>query len=274
MLSQRREIAFLACALALGCSDHKNPKSDLACGETGCLKGPPIGGGGESGSDAGLGDGSIGDATFDAAEGVTATGSVTQFQADDFASTIPFGDPATIRFEGASGVPVEGSYNGSTFNVSGALPSAATWATVIPATTNTALPTIEPVNTASKLPLELHVIPPSTIDLIYNFLSIPEARDPGHAHVVLHFVDKTTLDPVIGVTVTHAGEAVAYDSAGNWSDVEPGTGEAGYAVVVNVATTTVPAKQIFKYSSAVASGGVEILVAADSVTIAQVVLGQ
>lgn len=266
--------AALASVLLLGglsCSskDSHPANAKLNCDGGKCIDPGPSGGGGkDGGTEGGGGD----DAGADAPTGVSVSGTVVQLTGDDFATSIPFGEQATVTLEGAAGINVTGDYTGSTFSVSGVAEGQGIWATVAPKSTSSAvLPTIQPTDTTSP-PLELSVVPASTIDTIYTFISVPVQREPGMAHVVLRFLNAKSLFPVTGVTVTHKGEPVAYDTGGSWSDTAPGTGVNGYAVVANVTSAKVANKQIFQFSAPTASAGVYVLVAPDSVTIADVLV--
>ncbi|MFO0569318.1 MAG: hypothetical protein U0263_26910 [Polyangiaceae bacterium] len=253
---------------AVGCEqkeDHPGA-AVITCEGGKCVSPGPGGGGGgkDGGGDAGS------DASVDAPEGVTVTGSVVELTSDDFSTAQPYAASATIQLEGANGIPVEGPYTGTTFSVSNVAFGQGVWATVTPQA-SIILPTIQPTDTTVS-PVELAVVPAATIDLIYNLLSVPTERTPKAAHVVIRFVDGKTGVPVSGVSVTHKTDVVAYDTGGSWSDTASGTGVEGTAVIANVASVAVPNKQSFDYVAPGASGGVFLLVAQDSVTIATVPL--
>lgn len=252
-----------------------SPKNDRpetasqACDSGGCAKPGPGGGGGGTSGDGGLDAAS--DASGDAAAGVTVTGSIVELTGDDFFNAVPFTAAATVSLEGAAGLAVEGTYNGSVFTVEGAKDGPGVWATVTPSKVGVVLPTLQPVDTSAS-PLELAVVPATTLDTIYAFLSIPVQREVGAAHVVVRFLNAKTGVPVTGVTVAHGTDVVAYDTGGSWSDTAPGTGVAGYAVVVNVSTGKTPNQQSFKFKAPTASAGVSLWVQPDSVTLADVLV--
>lgn len=260
-------LAGLLSLAAAGCSpkDDRPANANIDCDAGKCFDpGPGGGGGAEGGVDAGPLEGG------DAPAGVSVSGSVVLLTGDDFLTSVPYGELATVRLDGASGIPVEGAYNGATFTVDGAAEGQGIWATVTPKASSV-LPTLQPADTTAP-PLELYVVPASTIDTIYAFLSIPAQREPGAAHVVLRFLNAQTGVPVTGVTVSHKGEPVAYDTGGSWSDTAPGTGVGGYAVVANVTSAKVANKQIFQINAPSASSGIDILVQPDSVTLADVLV--
>jgi hypothetical protein len=252
--------AAVACA-----SKHDRPaNAQLNCEAGNCT--PPPSGGGVGGKDGGTSD-----APVDAPGGVVVAGSVKLITSDDFATAVPFPDPAKVEMEGATGLTVEGTYDGTAFSVSGVLSSPVVWATVTPSVA-TAMPTIQPAATDTGGDIELHVVQPSVIDTVYSLLTIPVTREVGAAHVVIRFLDATSGNPVTDIAVSHAGEVVAYDDGGSWSDVATGTGAAGYAVVVNVAPGAGPSKQKFVFTSGTLSGGVDLLVEPDAVTLADVLV--
>ncbi|MBK7582325.1 MAG: hypothetical protein IPI67_19230 [Myxococcales bacterium] len=256
--------------LVTACSKNADhPESVSVQCDGGKCVGPGPGGGGGAKGDGGLEAGSN-DATVDAPTGVDVTGSVVLLTGDDFLTAVPFAEQASVGFEGADGAPVEGSYSGASFVVAGVAEGQGVWATVTPNNLAT-LPTLQPTDTTQP-PLELAVVPATTIDTIYGFLSVPEQRVKGAAHVVLRFVDAKTGVPVTGVTVTHKGEIVTYDTGGSWSDTAPGTGVGGYAVVVNVTSAKLPNKQNFQFNAGTSSGGVYVLLQPDSVTLADVLV--
>jgi len=262
-------LAALLCLAQAGCAPKKDhpPPAANPCDGSSCVEpGPGGGGGAEGGVDAGGGD-----ASADAPAGVSVSGSVVLLTGDDFATAAPFGESATVAFEAPGGLWVQGNYNGSSFALDGVVEGPGVWSIVTPKSSSGALPTLQPADT-TKPPLELAVVPTTTIDTIYAFLSVPAQREPGAAHVVLRFLNAKTGFPVTGVTVSHQGEPVAYDTGGSWSDTAPGSGVAGYAVVANVASAKGPNKQSFKFTAPTASAGVYILVQPDSVTLADVLV--
>jgi hypothetical protein len=264
--------AALAAVLSLtwtACSpkDDHPANAPAKCDSGKCIDPGVVGGGGK---DGGGGEASVEGGGGDAPTGVTVSGSVVLLTGDDFYTATPFGDPASVRIEGASGLPVEGPYDGLTFSLDGVAAGQGIWATVTPKGI-AALPTLQPTDTTAT-PLELAVVPGTTIDAIYAFLTVPVQREPGAAHVVLRFLNSKTGVPVTGVKVTHKTDVVAYDTGGSWSDTAVGTGVGGYAVVVNVTSAKVPNKQNFQFDAPTASAGVYVLVQPDSVTLADVLV--
>jgi len=260
---------MVSAILALACGQDPDHPANIAvnCADGGCGGPPPKGGGGTK-------DGSTTDTGTeggDADVGVSQGGTIVELTGDDFVTSIPFATAATVRFEGASGLPVEGPYDGSAFAVDGVKYGVSVWATVTPSTA-VALPTVQPTDTTGGQGIELAVVPGTTIDLIYSLLSIPQQREAGAAHVVLRFVDATSGAAVAGVSVSHGTNVVAYTAGGTWSDIVQVTDAFGYAVVVNVATGSGPTKQTFQFSSATDSGGLELQVEPNSVTIADVLV--
>lgn len=234
--------------------------ADLSCDGGDCV--PTKGGGG--------GGGASSDAAVDAAGEVTVTGTVKIVTQDDFVAVDPFTGSANVEMEDPNGLAVEGKYDGTKFSVDGVSAKSPVWATVTPSTKITALSTVQLALTNTGKDIELVVVAPVVIETIYSLLTTPVEREVGAAHVVVRFVDPKTGVPIKGVTVSHDKEAVAYDEGGSWSDVAPGTGDLGLAVVVNLAPGTKPSKQKLLYKSGTLSGGVEVLVAPDAVTLAEV----
>lgn len=254
--------------LAVGCGQEERAhpaNANLNCDGGACVTPPPVGGGGSSGSDGGGSD-----ATADGPGTTSVAGTVVELTGDDFVASIPFTTPSTVSFEGPTGVPVDGSYDGSTFSVTGALVGAAVWAKVTPSTA-AAMPTVQVADTESGQSLALAVIPGTTLDLVYALLSVPQTREAGRAHVVLRFIDSTGA-PVSGVSVAHGTDVVAYDSGGGWSDLALGSGPLGLAVVANVVTGSSSTKQLFQVTAASGTAGVELSLDPDSVTLADVVV--
>jgi hypothetical protein len=136
------------------------------------------------------------------------------------------------------------------------------------------LPTLQPVNTAVTSTADLVVVAGTVIDEVYGILTVPEARLPNRAHVVVRFLDAETLAPLSGVVVTHQGENIAYDAGGIWSDITGETGIAGYAVIVNAQAQTFTAKQKVSFSSTNTQGSVELAMRAGAVTIADVAIAK
>ena len=259
-------LSLVVAGLACSPKNDRPDNANLACDSGNCVKPGPGGGGGGSAGDAGVGS----DVEIDALGGVSVTGSIVELTGDDFYNAIPFTGQATVGFEGAAGLPVEGAYSGSSFIVHGAAAGPGVWATVTPKPTGI-LPTIQPADT-SAASLELVVVPATTIDTIYAFLSVPEQREIGAAHVVVRFLNAKTGVPIMGVTVSHGADIVSYDTGGSWSDTAPGSGAGGYAVIVNVSTAKTPNQQTFKFNAPTASAGISLLVQPDSVTLADVLV--
>ena len=193
---------------------------------------------------------------------------IVELTSDDFFASVPFSTPSKVRFEGATGVSVEGDYDGTKFSVNGVLAGPVVWATVTPSTA-VALPTVQPTDTTTGAALELAVVPGTTIDLIYSVITATTVRDLGRSHVVLRFIDAAGT-PLTGVSVAHGSDVVAYDTAGSWSDLATGTGPLGLAVVVNVNPGGAVTEQSFQFTHGADSAGVPLQLEPDSVTIADV----
>jgi hypothetical protein len=268
MLPRSSALALVATLLVSGCGQKAQehpPNANTDCdGGPGCAYIPPTtGGGGKDG-------GGVTDAAGDAAGSVSVGGTIVELTSDDFFTATAFTTPSTVRFEGASGVPVETQYNGTSFSIDGVLADLGVWATVTPSTA-IALPTVQPVDTTTGQSVELAVVPGATIDLIYAVLTAATTRQAGAAHVVVHFIDSNGAG-VQGVSVSHGSDIVAYDSGGSWSDLAQATGPAGFAVVVNVPTGSSAVKQSFTFTTATDSAGVELQLEPDSVTLANVLV--
>jgi hypothetical protein len=143
---------------------------------------------------------------------------------------------------------------------------------VTPTAIGAYLPLLQPLDSEQSADLSLYIVPASTIDLIYGLLSVPVVREVGRAHVVLRFLDAQSGDPIEGVTVSHIGETVAYDTGGSWSDVQLGTGSLGYAVLVNAPAQSNLSKQKVSFDTGSVSGSVDIAMQSDVVTLADVAI--
>jgi hypothetical protein len=232
------------------------------CDATNCVKPPPGGGGG--------GDASVSDSTapLDGAASTSITGSALILTSDDFLTAIPLTTPAEVRVEGASGVLVTTTYDGSEYALDGVKIGSPAWAILVPNPAD-GMATAQPLNTEVASIFDLVTVPGETLDLIYGLLGAPTTRDPGKAHIVLRFVDGTG-SPLPGVSVSHLGETIAYDSGGTWSDGVTATGDQGFAIIANVVPGAGGGKQTFTFSTPTLTQGAEIWVEADTVTISDV----
>jgi hypothetical protein len=257
--------AFLVLPAVLGCQKVDDHPANLGSCEssTNCSK-PPIGGGG--GGDASVG---LDGATNDDA-GLAIGGAILVLTDDDFSAGIPLPGLATVSVEGESGLSVTGNYDGAAYSVSGVKIGNPVWATVEPQPAD-GLPTAQPLNTEGATSFDLVAVQGATLDLIYGILPTLLERDPLLSQVVLRFVDEAG-DPIPGVLVEHQGEVVVYDAGGTWTDDALGTGDQGFAIVSNVTPGSSPSKQTFSFTVNGVTSGAELWVAAETVTITDVLV--
>ena len=266
---------LVAASLLVACqkADEHPPALDTTCPpeNPNCHDLPPLGGGGTK--DGGTGGGTSSDGGV-AGEGTTLTGNVAALTSEDFQSGVNYGDVATVSADAADGGTATATYQGGSFTLTGVMPTPELWVTVTPAVVGEYLPTLQPLSSEADADVTLYLIPASTIDLIYGLLSFPVAREVGRAHVVLRFVDATTGEPIEGVTVSHVGETVSYDTGGSWSDVQTGTGSLGYAVLVNAPAQSNRTKQKVSFDTGTVSGSLDIAMQSDAITLADIAIAQ
>ncbi len=261
----RPNLTLGICLALLGCQEEKDraaplgncPPNDPNCAIT------PIGGGG--GNAAGAGGGSAGDVT-------NLTGSIIGVTSDDFVTGAAFIETATLEADAPGSGSVTAKYDGNSYTLKDLAAGPEVWVSASPDTGSAFLPTLQPINTEVVVSANLIVVAASVVDEVYGLLTLPEARSDSHAHVVVRFLDASTLTPLSGVVVTHQGETIAYDASGSWSDLTGQTGNAGYAIIVNAQTQTFTSKQKVSFSVGTVQGSVDLAMRAGALTIADVAL--
>jgi hypothetical protein len=255
-------------ASAAACQETSDRPPSLGCDGTDAGCAPyPQGGVGGGGRDSGRGDagaGPVRDGGSDA--GVTLTGTILTL-GDDFVTSVPFIRAARIYAESPRGDFLSSAYDGQgEYSLSGVRASTLTWVGVKPTNAGAALPTLLKIDTTIAGPFTLAVVQADTIDRIFELITVPTTRQPGHGHVVVLF-DDATEKPVSGVSVDMAqAAAIIYDAGGTYSDAVQATGSRGIAVLANIPAQTFPGSEHRLLWSGAATGFQEIFVAADSVT--------
>ncbi len=256
------------CLALFGCQEEKDRAAPLgSCPPTdpNCAITPIGGGGGNAGNDAGVGGGSAGDVA-------TLTGSIIGVTSDDFVSGTAFIETATLEADAPGSGSVTTKYDGNSYTLKDVVAGPEVWVGVTPDSGSAFLPTLQPVNTQVIANADLVVVAASVVDEVYALLTLPEARSDSRAHVVVRFLDASTLTPLSGVVVTHQGETIAYDATGSWSDLTGQTGNAGYAIIVNAQTQTFTSKQKVAFTVGTVQGSVDLAMRAGALTIADVAL--
>ena len=255
---------WIACAAVLvawfGCQEAREhpPGASLGC-EAGqnCVSPPPVGSG------TGGTSGAAGAPPVDA--GTTdIEGSIDLIVGDDFLAATDFVDVATVQVGGVSG-----DYDGQSFSLAAVPVAIQEWASIVPLP-GEALTTHQPIDTTQAGPFQLYLVARTPLELVYASLTNPTTIAPGTAQVVLRFLAPNGA-PVSGVTVSVTAEAIAYDVAGGYSDVVTETGPAGTALLVNVPALAEPVKKLVQVQ-ANSLGSLDLLVQADAVTLADVVV--
>lgn len=260
------------CLLLSACqkeAERAQPLGNCPPKDPNCAIVPPGGGGGNGGADAGTA-GSSGNA----GQVGTLTGGIIGVTSDDFVSGVAFVETAKVEADPPGSVAVQGTYDGNSYSLQNLSVGPDVWIGVTPDQGSAFLPTLQPVNTALTSTADLVVVAANVIDEVYGILTLPEARQPDRAHVVVRFLDAKTLAPVSGVVVTHQGENIAYDAGGTWSDITGETGAAGYAVIVNALSQSFTSKQKLTFQAVGVQGSVDLAMRAGAVTLADVAIAK
>lgn len=236
------------------------------------------GGGVPQGGRGGDGDGNEGGEAGES-DGVTLTSQLLLLNDLDFRNGGPFTEPAEIRVEKAGGGSVTGTWNGSDpFRLARVLEGRAVWALGTPsAALNTdALATLEPVRTddpnaegvVEADPFAL--VRASTMQNIYDLLTLPITLEPAHAQIVLRVVNGSGAG-IPGVRVTAPSAAVViYAASGAFSDAETQTDATGLVVLANLPGSAWPGSLVSVSFAGAETGATELRVIADAVTLVSV----
>jgi len=235
------------------------------------------GGGGDSGENPGAGGES-------SSKTVSLTGNVQLlFDNGRFDTGELLTDAATIKSTRADGRPTSDTWTGTPpFTVEDLPAQTTVWLLVTPQTAGAdAAVTLEPVvtggaNAKGFVTADLGVVRESTIDTIFDLLSVPLQRDTRAAQVVLLLRARgagSGLTPRAGVTVkaTSAG-GISYGASGSYSDVATATDATGVAVLLNVPAGGWPGSLVSVQFSGAKSGGAEVRAIGGAVSLVTVVL--
>jgi hypothetical protein len=220
-------------------------------------------GGGSTGGNAGAGGGVL-------------HGTVVDLVDDNFVTSLPFADLATIEAQSTTGAVISASWNGrDPFLLSGVESSPLTWISVRPSSGTANLRTLHPVATNIERTVDLGLARADVIDGILGILSVPAQRTPGSAQIVLVFTVTSGASMVgaTGVSVKLAdSQLAAYESNGVWSSDAVGTGISGLAILGNVPAAVFPGVSKHVVLGGSSSGSIDIRVAADAVSLVSVPL--
>jgi hypothetical protein len=214
-----------------------------------------------------------------ASDGVMLTSQVLLLNDLDFRNGGPFTDSAEIRVEKAGGGAVTGTWNGSDpFRIANVLEGRAVWALGTPtaALNNDALPTLEPVRTDNPNSEGLVEADPfalvraSTMQNIYDLLTLPITLDSSRAQVVLRVVNGSGVGlPGVRVTAPSA-EVVIYAASGAFSEAETQTDATGLVVLANAPASPWPGSLASVSFAGAETGAAELRVIAGAVTLVSV----
>lgn len=266
-----------ACAVAMlsGCEEPIERDPPVCVGKCGypADEGGGLPQGGRGGDDEGEG-GEAGES-----DGVTLTSNVILLNDLDFRSGGAFTDSAEIRVQKAGGGSVTGTWNGSDpFRIEKVLEARTVWALGTPsaALNNDALATLEPVRTdkpnsdgvVEAEPFAL--VRASTMENIYDLLTVPITLDSGRAQIVLRLVNDAGAG-MAGVRVTaQSAEVVVYAASGGFSDAEMQTDNTGLVVLANTPASAWPGSLVSVSFAGSDTGATELLVVAGAVTVVSV----
>jgi hypothetical protein len=262
----------------LSACNEPTERDPLICVGKNCGFPREEGGGLPEGGRGGGGDGNEGGEAGESG-GVTLTGSVLLLNDLDFRNGGPFTDSAEIRIQKSGGGAVTGAWNGSDpFRIENVLEGRAVWALGTPtlALNNDALPTLEPVRTddpnaegvVEADPFAL--VRASTMENIYDLLTVPITPDPARAQVVLRIVNGSGAG-ISGVRVTaESAEVTIYATSGAFSDDETQTDVTGLVVLANAPASAWPGSLLSVSFAGAETGAAELRVIAGAVTVVSV----
>lgn len=230
----RRLSVLLALGLLAGCGnkvDHPDAAGGCDPNVDDCKYTPvesggtPSPGGGSGGSSAGAGV-------------VDAIGQVLAFQDDYFDAGIVYDGTADISATGLSGARVEGTYDGTSFQLDNVLKAAGNWFLVEPDDDTGVVSTLTAVDTRMSKAngYTIGVVRRLDIDGIFA-LALAGEPSEERAQVVLRIVDEQGR-AVPGVRAQFTAEVVAYRSEATWDATEAGqTDDSGLIFLGNVPAT-------------------------------------
>jgi hypothetical protein len=265
----RAAVALLLLTLGLGCSEptERTPATCMKCGVyTGGGVGVP-----GSGGSAGSGNG---DAGAGAVSGVTLTGRVILLDDFGFETGPLLDETAALKAQAKGGGTVAGEWNGlDEYVLDNVLSDPLTWVSITPASsTGEGLPTLVPANTTKpasdgRVTLNLAVVGRTVVDTILDILTVPTARDPSKAILILE-VRKLDGTPLAGVTVTApTAETIVYGAAGTFTDDATATDASGLVLLVNVPASAWPGTLVGVTFDGALEGGADVRAITGAVTL-------
>jgi len=182
-------------------------------------------------------------------DAATLTGQVLEYGDDFFDRGTAFTGMAAVSAAGLAAARVTGNYDGTSFQIDGALKAAVNWFLVVPADTNSGvLSTITPIDTRTITTQMLSVGAARAQDVlgIYQLSLASTELSADRAQIVLHAVDSQGHG-VTGVLAAFTTELVAYRVQASWIQNEAsGTDDSGLIFLGNVmagsalSTATIP----------------------------------
>jgi hypothetical protein len=199
-------------------------------------------------------------------------GTVVEFVADDFSTSVPYVESAIVETEGTDAPIVSATWDGANpFTLQGFSSSSETWISVRPSSGTVTLRTLHPVATNQESTVDLGLVLTDTLDVVFSILTLPQERLAGYGQVVLSFKQVGTNAGVAGVSVSSPDAAfVAYQVGGAWTLDDPRTDAAGLVILGNFAAPDYPGTNRRIAISGRASGAVDVRVAAGAVTLVQI----
>lgn len=251
---------LLACAACSQEADH--PAFAPTCDPGECLPPMPGKGGGignEGGADSGSGE-----------ELGTFSGDVLTFSTDFFDTGTVLTTGATVSAEGQSGSRIQGSYDGTAFQLEGVLKTAGNWFLVEPVSTGL-LPTLTPLDTRSATTgLRAGLAQSLTVDGIFALMGTERAEE--RAQIVLHVVNQQGVS-ISGAVAEVTAERIGYRTSGTWLANDEGTDDSGMVFLGNVQVSSALTTINVDFSGT-ASGRAEVALQAGAVTVATVVVSK
>jgi hypothetical protein len=272
---------LVAWASGFGCVSSSEPPPSTCVGDCGL---PPDIGVGLPPPNGSAGAGDTGDTDAGTSQGVVLTGNVLILNDDlNFSTGALFTDAVDIKTDGANGIAVTGTWDGSDpFVIQGVQEAAPVWVSATPesATADDALPALEPVSTDSpdatnRVSVSLGLVHASTIDHIFDLSSVPLTADPTLAQVILLLVSQAsgagTPPPLPGITVTApSAQNVLYGASGSFSDIATATDATGVVVLANLPATAWPGALVSLEFSGARTSGTQVRAVTGAVTLATI----
>jgi hypothetical protein len=259
-------VGLSACA---GKPERPNLAADCDPAVMNCAVPPGVIGGGSAGGSANA------DAGPDAGDGIL-RGRVTRYRDAQFEPSVTavYAQAAIVEGDGVSG-RAQAAWDGMTpFSLGPLAPRTENWLSVDPVLTDDdALRTLYPFDTTgTPSEVELALVRPSSLDLIFSVVTLPIERLPDRGHAVI-FVKDAAREPIAGVRIAQSeSELVAYAVGGSFSDTEQDfTDETGLVVLGNVLAEDYPTGSLRQVVlSGAVTGRAELKVVRNGVTVAEI----